>query len=85
MSTWTKPKLLAWFKKYHPDKLEEKETVKSLWKKALEIKTENPNYVVDDMVKAYGFILLRTPPYHCEVNPIGKLFLFIMWVGGVMK
>ena len=72
MSDWTKPKLVAWFKKYHPDMIEKKDTRDILWKKALKIKTENPNYIVDDMIKDAGFIILRTPPYHCEINPIGK-------------
>ena len=72
MSDWTKPKLVAWFKKYHPDMIDKKDTRDILWKKALKIKTENPNYIVDDMIKAAGFVILRTPPYHCEINPIGK-------------
>ena len=76
MSDWRKPQLLAWFKKYHPDKLEKKETVKSLWQKALQIKTESPNFIVDDMVRNAGFVILRTPPYHCELNPIGKYFSY---------
>ena len=74
MSTWRKPKLVAWFQEYHPELLDPKDTLKVLWQKALKIKTENPNRVVEDMVKSFGFVLLRTPPYHCEINPIGKYF-----------
>ena len=74
MSDWTKGKLVEWFKKHHPDKFDAKDTRDVLWQKALKIKQENPKMVVDDMVKAAGFVLLRTPPYHCEINPIGKQF-----------
>ena len=76
MSDWNKPQLVAWFKKYHPDKFGPKDTKDVLWKKALAIKQENPQYVVDDMIAEYGFVLLRTPPYHCEINPIGKYALY---------
>ena len=72
MSDWRKPQLVEWFKKYHPDKFNAKDNKDVLWAKALEIKKANPQYVIDDMIKAYGMVLLRTPPYHCEINPIGK-------------
>ena len=82
MSSWNKGQLEEWFKTYHPDKYDPKDTKDKLWKKALEIKTENPKHIVDDMIKEAGFIILRTPPYHCEINPIGKFYIlyhFSQW------
>ena len=29
-----------------------------------------PTYVVDEMAKEHGHLVLRLPPYHCEFNPI---------------
>ena len=78
MSTWNKPELVAWFKANHPDQFDPKDNKDVLWKKALKIKTENPHYVVDDLIKEQGFVILRLPPYHCEINPIGKQhFIFL--------
>ena len=70
MSKWNKPQLVKWFKEFHPDKFNRRDTKAILWKKALEIKTQNPQYVVDELIKEAGFVILRTPPYHCELNPI---------------
>lgn len=35
-----------------------------------EMKPNYPNYVVDEFVKSKNMTVLRTPPYHCELNPI---------------
>ena len=36
------------------------------------IKASNvsPKYAVDEMVKAAWHVVVRLPPYHCELNPI---------------
>ncbi len=32
--------------------------------------TFNKNYSVDEIVRSFGHIPLRLPPYHCDLNPI---------------
>ncbi len=33
-------------------------------------------YFVDEMIKSKGHFVLRMPPYHCHLNPIGIKHLF---------
>ncbi|VDI63172.1 Hypothetical predicted protein [Mytilus galloprovincialis] len=33
-------------------------------------KKPQPRYLIDDLASANGHEILRTPPYHCELNPI---------------
>ena len=77
MSKWNKGQLQNWFRTYYPEEFNPKDTKDVLWQKAKKIKEENPQFVVDDMVKDAGMILLRTPPYHCEINPIGNIFILL--------
>ncbi len=32
--------------------------------------TFNKNYPVDEIIRSFGHIPLRLPPYHCDLNPI---------------
>lgn len=38
--------------------------------KVKQVKTLYQKYVIDEMAKEKGVIILRLPPYHCELNPI---------------
>ena len=42
----------------------------------LEIKRKNiqKTFVVDEMAKKYGHVVLRLPPYHCALNPIEMIW-----------
>lgn len=31
-------------------------------------------YYVDELLKQHGHIVLRLPPYHCELNPIEQIW-----------
>ena len=44
-----------------------------LWELAKAKAAEEPRYKVDDMIKEAGHDVLRLPPYHCDLNPIGIL------------
>ena len=43
---------------------------KELLKIVQENKSRFKKPVIDEMTKKRGIILLRPPPYHCELNPI---------------
>ena len=49
----------------------EKALRKELWLLAKEKAAEEPRYKVDDIIKEAGHEVLRLPPYHCDLNPIG--------------
>ena len=44
---------------------------KDLWLLAKTKAAEEPRYKVDDIIKEAGHEVLRLPPYHCDLNPIG--------------
>jgi len=44
--------------------------IAELLKQVKKIKPMYNKYVIDEMVKADNKIMLRLPPYHCELNPI---------------
>jgi hypothetical protein len=51
-----------------------KKTLKpELWKLAKGLQKANPKYEIDKLITGWGHKVLRLPPYHCELNPIGKL------------
>jgi transposase len=67
-SSWTKLKISEWLQNrnidFDPD---------SLKCELLEISKKYPltkEYVVDHLVLQYGHVVLRLPPYHCQLNPI---------------
>ncbi|CAI6374565.1 unnamed protein product [Macrosiphum euphorbiae] len=41
-----------------------------LMKKVYKIKKHHDTYVIDEYAKDNGTLVLRLPPYHCELNPI---------------
>ena len=46
-----------------------------LWALAKQKSLEDPKFKVDDLIRSFGHEPLRLPPYHCDLNPIGKLQL----------
>lgn len=48
-----------------------------LMAKVKEIKGQYISYVVDNMAKNAGHTVLRLPPYHCELNPIGLAWAMV--------
>ena len=55
----------------------EKALRKELWLLAKEKAAEEPRYKVDDIIKEAGHEVLRLPPYHCDLNPIGIFYCFM--------
>lgn len=35
-----------------------------------ENKIETKHYVIDELLKAHGHLVMCLPPYHCDLNPI---------------
>ena len=69
---WTKGRLADWLKAKNIE-FDPKSKKDAIWQLARETSNlEPPKYRVDDMIKDAGHIVLRLPPYHCELNPIGK-------------
>ena len=54
----------------------EKALKPDLWLLAKAKAAEEPRFKVDDMIKEAGHEVLRLPPYHCDLNPIG---IFHFW------
>ncbi|XP_052095900.1 uncharacterized protein LOC127731076 [Mytilus californianus] len=36
-----------------------------------------PRYIIDELASANGHEILRTPPYHCELNPIEMVWSYL--------
>ncbi|XP_062531792.1 uncharacterized protein LOC134201289 [Bombyx mori] len=36
-----------------------------------------PTYAVDELLKSYNHEILRLPPYHCDLNPIEKIWSLV--------
>ena len=47
-----------------------------LWKEVQKHIKENHKYVAEKLAEKYKIIICRTPPYHCELNPIEKVWGF---------
>ena len=71
--SWTKGRLADWLRAKNIE-FDPKSLKGPIWELARETANlEPPKYRVDDMIKDAGHIVLRLPPYHCELNPIGNL------------
>ncbi|XP_076664796.1 uncharacterized protein LOC143367060 [Andrena cerasifolii] len=66
---WTKPLIIQWLisKQQAIPPFAGKVTLIDMVK---QIKPQFDKYVIDEHAKANGKIVLRLPPYHCELNPI---------------
>lgn len=69
--------VMSWKKQAIIDWLESKGEVVThpivkvdLMKKVNKIKKQHDTYVIDELAKDNGKLVLRLPPYHCELNPI---------------
>ena len=70
--SWKKAKLIE-FLKANDIPIPAKPLKEQLWTLAREIAVENPRYKVDQLIESFGMVVLRLPPYHCELNPIEKI------------
>jgi len=67
--SWTKQNILNWLEK--EDEVITQTMVKSyLLEIAQKHKPLHEKYVTDEVVKEHDKVVLRLPPYHCELNPI---------------
>ncbi|CAC5386354.1 unnamed protein product [Mytilus coruscus] len=70
-----KSEISAWLEKsnVHYDKKMKKTELLDLVKQ----KKPQPRYIIDDLASANGHEILRTPPYHCELNPIEMVWSYL--------
>jgi len=69
VKSWKKQAIIDWLES--KGVIVEHPTVKNdLMEKVNEIKNQYDQYVIDDYAKENKKIILRLPPYHCELNPI---------------
>lgn len=67
--SWTKQKVLNWLEK--EGEVITQTLVKSqLLEIAQKHKSSHDKYVIDEVAKEHDKVVLRLPPYHCELNPI---------------
>ncbi|CAK1580631.1 unnamed protein product [Parnassius mnemosyne] len=68
--SWTKPRILEWLTSKNIS-FEATMVKATLIDIVRQHKQEHcDKYVVDEMAAQHGIIVLRLPPYHCELNPI---------------
>lgn len=68
-SAWRKGQIIEWLSEKnipHEDSMLKVELLDI----ARQHKANYTKYVVDEMAKEHNIIILRLPPYHCELNPI---------------
>ena len=68
-TSWKKTDIINWLSKKNIP-FEDGMLKKELLKIVQENKSRFKKCVIDEMAKKRGIILLRLPPYHCELNPI---------------
>ena len=49
---------------------------KILWKKVQEHIKEHKKYIAEKLAEKYKIIICRFPPYHCQFNPIEKVWAY---------
>ena len=75
---WKVQDLKDWLKKENISYDEINDKKDDLWQKAKSYLMENPRYKVEGIAAKYGHIILRLPPYHPELNPIGRLTIYFL-------
>lgn len=76
VAAWSKEKIIQWLSVR--GKLVDKRMVKHrLLEEAEEFRTDCDKYVIDELAKENNKIVLRLPPYHCELNPIELVWPFV--------
>jgi len=69
VKSWKKQAIIDWLES--KDVIVEHPTIKNdLMEKVNDIKNQYDQYVIDEYAKENKKIILRLPPYHCELNPI---------------
>jgi len=76
VSSWKKANIMKWLqeKNVHVDNSYVKAELLDLVQKH---KSAFDKYVVDEIAKASNKIVLRLPPYHCELNPIEQAWSMV--------
>ncbi|KAF0691103.1 DDE 3 domain-containing protein [Aphis craccivora] len=62
VKSWKKPTIIGWFESKY--EIIEHHTVK------IDLMEKYDHYAIDEYAKEHNEIVLRLPPYHCELNPI---------------
>jgi len=68
-TNWRKADIITWLRS-KGEVVDSTMVIAELLDEVDRIKPKYNNYVIDEMVKANNKIVLRLPPYHCELNPI---------------
>ncbi|XP_025192636.1 uncharacterized protein LOC112592697 [Melanaphis sacchari] len=68
-TNWRKADIIAWLQS-KGEQVDNTMLVIELLDQVKKLKPLYNNYVIDEMVKANNKIVLRLPPYHCELNAI---------------
>lgn len=76
VKAWTKDRVRAWLT------LNDIEWTEDMLKAELfglvePLRNNWDKFVIDEMANEAGHMVLRTPPYHCELNPIEMVWAFI--------
>lgn len=67
--SWKKQDIINWLES-KGENISYPTTKGALLSQVKTIHTEHDKYVIDDYAKDNNKIVLRLPPYHCELNPI---------------
>lgn len=67
--SWTKEKIIEWLE-VRGKKIDRPMVKHRLLEMAEEFRPQGNNCVIDELAKEHNKIVLRLPPYHCELNPI---------------
>ena len=68
-----KPELVEYLNANDIPFLESQSQKPALWKIVQAHIKEHKKYVAEKLAEKYKIIILRTPPYHCELNPIERI------------
>lgn len=71
--SWKKNNIKDWLRSHDID-FEDHFLKSDLIEIVRTVKDKYEGYVIDDMATAAGHTVLRLPPYHCELNPIEKVW-----------
>ncbi|XP_050065049.1 uncharacterized protein LOC126553979 [Aphis gossypii] len=67
--SWTKQKILNWLER-EGEVITQTMVKSQLLEVAQKYKSSHEKYVIDEEAKEHDKVVLRLPPYHCELNPI---------------
>ncbi|XP_025207344.1 uncharacterized protein LOC112603129 [Melanaphis sacchari] len=67
--SWKKEKIIQWLT-IRGNIIDQRMVKDRLLEEAQEFRVDCNKYVIDELAKNKNIIVLRLPPYHCELNPI---------------